>query len=57
MDDRSDWLIQITNTLNGQMMELAKITAGHSMALKLLGAGLSIIAAGMIALGIKVFVE
>ncbi len=57
MSDQSDWLIQITNTLNGQMMELAKITAGHSMALKLLGAGLLLLGTGLITLGIKVFVE
>ena len=57
MNDRSDWLIQITNTLNGQIMELAKITAGHSMALKLLGAGLFLLGTGLITLGIKVFIE
>ena len=57
MSDQSDWLIQVTNTLNGQIMELAKITAGHSMALKLLGAGLFLLGTGLITLGIKVFVE
>ena len=54
MENQMQWLLDVTQSMNDKLSELVKITAGHSMALKILGVAVTIIAGGVVAIVIEI---
>ncbi len=52
--DQLQWLLDTTRELNAQIIKISAITAGHAMALKILGIALTISIGGLISLAVEV---